>query len=222
MTTKSCLYLKPRATEAEGREKREEFSDLIESSIEQAGLTPLGESGKGLEVADISMEVGEMVYQANVVVVDATRYEERAGSGFPLCPFLYYFMALSHSLGNKTILVTDNARHLPPSLVSPHTVTCAEQNHRAFQAFKRKFSRVAQEILDEDIKPDNPIQAYLKAVELDELARDSTRAQAEIARLRAKGDESQAAEAVLKAKERVKEETERIVFRRVSDAEGAD
>src|SRR5213080_3412577 len=96
----SCLFLKPQVTTAEDREnQRRDIETFIKPAIKQAGLSVLNDQLDGVEVDDISDDLVQKVYEAHVLVIDANCYET-AGL-FRLSPYLYYFIAIGHSLGNQ-------------------------------------------------------------------------------------------------------------------------
>lgn len=171
MTIKSCVLIKPHPSTSEGREQQERhIKNLIGPAIRQANLELVGDEA-GCSTDDVTPVLIRQVYEADIVVVDANCYE--TGSVASFSPFLYYFIALRHTLGNQTILVSQTTDHLPHSLRKHHTLSY--QPDESWQ-FYQQFMEVVQAIRSgEDQRPDNPIQEYLQELEYrakeEELAR---------------------------------------------------
>jgi hypothetical protein len=85
-------------------------------------------------------------------------------------------MAIGHSRGNATILVTNTTTHLPHNLVSYHTLTYASIYSSAeIWAFTYRFAHIVRRIREQQNRePDNPIQEYLKEEKLAEAGRQIT------------------------------------------------
>jgi hypothetical protein len=176
MTT-SCLFLKPQVATAEGREKQGlDIKNFIRPAIEQAGLSAIDNQMDGLEVSDISDDLIQKIYDADVLIMDANCYET---SGiFQLSPYLYYYMALGHSRGNITILVTNTIAHLPYNLIKYHTLIYSSTD---IWKFINKFKAAIEEIRQgqHEDSPDNPIQNYLHQDALARARRQIAELQAE-------------------------------------------
>ncbi|HJT75636.1 MAG TPA: serine protease [Gemmataceae bacterium] len=156
----TCLLIKPRVGHAEGREQqRDDIENLVLPALEQAGLRLPDEHPAGVEVHDISPELIQVLDEAGIVVIDANCYERDVP--FPLSPYLFYFMALAHTKGSSTILVSRSSNHLPVCLQGrPHTLTYATNRVREFD---RAFRAAVQKIQARaDEKPDNPVQEYVR------------------------------------------------------------
>jgi len=200
-----CLYIKPDTTLAESRDRRDnKVEKLIKRAVKEAGLTLLNDGGV---IADrISGEVIKQILEADIVVMDTNSYES---SDRFLSPLLYYLMAFSHTLGNKTVLVSDSRDHLQGCLVHHHTLTYNKNmGMDDFEKFSEEFCETVKKIQEGDDRSDNPIQDYLSRlaskntedelrrlkVESDDISEKVARMEAELARQR---DENQK----LKAKE---------------------
>ncbi len=208
----TCVFLKPDATTPEGRERRNKVERFIKAAIAQSGLTLLGEDNAKEEivVTDVSTKVIAPLYQADVVVVDANCYEDAPGRGaFGLSPLLYYLVALSHSRGNQTILVAENVSHLPRSFVREHTIDYKKVDFDAIEQFKDKFQEVVTEIINENNdKPDNPIQEYLRDIQEKDKARRIAQLESEVERLKRDATADQ-----IRASEQLRQTGGRIKFR---------
>lgn len=160
----TCLFLKPQVTTAEGREKqRQDIKNFIIPAITQARLEVIDDQVEGLEVSDISDDVVRKIYKADVLIIDANCYE--TSGVFRLSPYLYYYLAIGHSRGNSTILVTNTIAHLPHNLVKYHTLTYSLDE---IWVFITRFASAVEEIRqrrNED-NPDNPVQYYLHMEDL--------------------------------------------------------
>jgi hypothetical protein len=180
--TNTYLFLKPQISTAEGRDnQRKDIETFVRRAIKQAGLLSLDEQTDGIEVTDISDELIQKVYEADVLIIDANCYE--ATGHFKLSPYLYYYMALGHALGrNHTILITNTVKDLPVNLVKYHTLTYSRDD--VFQ-FIDRFAAVVEEIrLQKNTKAGNPIQNYLDRKALVETQRRLAQTEAEIEELR--------------------------------------
>jgi hypothetical protein len=165
-------------------EQQRVFRNIVRPAVRQAQLTLFDETTEGVVVNDISPELIEQVHEADVVVADVSCYE--TSGAFSLSPLLCYFIALSHSLGNRTILVAHSTAHLPAHLQKHHTLTYSSENPVDFYD---RFERVARGILaGEDNRPDNPIQEYRKekdtAEEIAQAKAQAAEKEAQLKRLR--------------------------------------
>jgi hypothetical protein len=155
----SYLFLKPETTRLEDWEKQEQdIKKIILPAIAYAELSAIDDQTEGFVVFGISDAMIQKTYKADILIIDANRYE--TSGTFQLSPYLYYYMAIGHSRGNATILLTNTAEHLPPNLVKYHTLTYSAAEAWAFVA---RFVNVVDEIRkQQNTQPDNPIQDYLK------------------------------------------------------------
>ena len=163
---KTCLFLKPPVTSADKQKQQEvAIEGYIKPAIAMAGLSMLDDQVDGLEVDDISYDLVKSVYTADLLIVDADCYET-AGS-FRLSPHLFYLIALGHSLGNHTILVTSTTAHLPNRLIEYHTLTYSSVfSPDSVKRFTNNFKRIVEDLRKDPIgSPDNPIQGFLKQQE---------------------------------------------------------
>lgn len=179
MIDNQCLLLKPRVSTADGRERQESNIDnVIRLAIDQADLVVEGEAG--IEVVDITLELIQKIDEATVVVVDAQSYEQTGA--FTLSPFLFYLLAIAHTLGNKTILVAPTTTHLPHSLLREHTLTYSGDNLRGFI---RRFKEIVVEIQNkQNFRPDNPYQEFLREKLVKEEQARARMAEEELRKLR--------------------------------------
>jgi len=177
----TCLYIKPDTTLAESRDRRDnEVETLISMAVKDADLTLLNDRGV---IADrISDELIRQVAEADIVVIDAHSYEK---SDAFLSPSLYYLMAFSHTLGNKTILVSDSLSHLQRCMINHHTLTYTDAGIAGFRIFSQEFCETVKRIQAGDDKPDNPIQDYLKSVSSRDAENKLERLEAEVSRYKA-------------------------------------
>src|SRR5436309_16111224 len=133
-----------------------DINRYIKPAIMQAQLSAI-DSIDGLVVSDISDDLIEKIYKADVLVIDANCYEP--DGLYQFSHYLYYYIAIGHSRGNMTILVTNNRTHLPPRLVTNHTlIYSSEEIWEFIEQFKLAVAQILQS--QEKEKPDNPIQAY--------------------------------------------------------------
>jgi hypothetical protein len=162
MASRSSLLIKPYVSSADGRERQQNDIEIISAAIEQAGLTPLDGSATGHEVReDITNELIEYIHKADVVVVDANCYED--SGTFRVSPLLAYLIGLSHSLGNRTMLVS-RTDHFPHSFLRNHILTYSSDG---VIDFIKRLRGVVEDIFDdEELKSDNPIQQYRKTDDL--------------------------------------------------------
>lgn len=173
MSVKNCLLIKPRVTSAESQiQQNNAITHVIKPAIDQAGLALLGDQD-GLVLNDITEPLVQQVYEADLVVVDANRYE--AADPTPLSPFLCYFIGLRHTMGSRTILVARAVDHLPFTLRLHHTLTYTLEE---IWQFYKQFKQVVATL--EDGRPDNPIQAYFKDLEYKANAEELTRVKIEL------------------------------------------
>ncbi len=200
MTT-SCLFLKPEVKTPQDLVKQmQDINRYIKPAIAQNGLAPLDGQIDGLAVSGILDNLIQRIYQADVIIIDANCYE--TSGTYQFSHYLYYYMAISHLRGNITILVTDAQTHLPPTLVTHHTLTYSAEGIWSFLA---QFKAAVEEILQMQGQgePDNPIQAYRTRTNRDE---ELAEARQKIARLEAEKEE--------KTRE---PQNKSIVFRRVGE-----
>src|SRR5262249_8059546 len=113
------------------------------------------------EVSDISGDIIQKIYEADILIIDANGYEINGTLQLP--PYLYYYIAIGHSRGNATILVTSAKKHLPHELITYHTLVYSD-SVRDFQRFTDQFNVAVEEIRQRknERKPDNPIHSYLQ------------------------------------------------------------
>jgi hypothetical protein len=185
MIVTSCLLLKPQVTEAEKQNQKQNIDIFIKPAIVQAGLTVFDGELDGLEVNDISEELVQKVYETHILIVDANRYDD-AGF-FQFSPYLYYFIALGHSIGNRTILVAEsgNAKlYLPISFIKYHTILYTSETEcpKFIDRFKAAVDEIRQE---RNSRPDNPVQDYLIQKTLEETRKEILSMKAEIEALKA-------------------------------------
>ncbi len=211
MSKNNCLLIKPMPGDQQFRNQQEVIQKVISPAIKEARLNPLG-NPDGVFVTDISRELIRQICEADIVVVDANCYETTRP--YTLSPFLYYCMAVSHSLGNRTILVVDTTStdHLPDSLRRHHMLRYSRQDALDFV---ERFKRVVEEIqTGQSDSPDNPIQEYLKEVDAEPKVieyEDRLRfVEERLGKLAHIKDELEEKEARLKALERRREELSRV------------
>ena len=185
MSLNTCWFIRPKPkTDAGFRQQMEDIRDFIKPAIEMAGLEMLGPDGTGgNEIADVSPELIRYAHEADIVVVDANRYDEES---FASAPYLCYFLAFRHAMGNRTLLVCKAKTHLPATLQMHHTLVYGGQNTLQFV---QRFKQTVENILGgRDSNPDNPIQQFLREKGLaDQVKQAQAEAQAkaeEIARLK--------------------------------------
>ena len=213
----TCLFLKPDVSSAEGREARDNhLGALVLRAIRDANLSLLGvglggNTSEGIVVENIKSDIVPLIYQADVVVIDVTQYEPPGEHGHALSPHLFYFMAVSHSLANKTILVaSDSTNHLPPSLITDHTLKYSDRGIRGIEEFENNFERIVANIFSDEPQIDNPIQGYLVRLRAEETTE-------EVARLRAQIDQLEAKKSQMASEPLGK--PDRITFRPISRTE---
>jgi len=165
MINHTCLLIKPNLTDpALLVQQQGDIQSIIKQAIRQAGLTLLGRHD-GIVVQDIPSHLVnplmEQLHQTDIVLVDANPYNVAGATA--LSPYLYYFIALRHAMGNRTILVTRSAHGLPPSLIKHHTLIYGV-DPAGIADFYERFCDVVKAILEgKDDEPDNPFQEYLQA-----------------------------------------------------------
>jgi hypothetical protein len=175
MTT-LCLFLKPQVIAEEERERQiQDIKLFIKPAIVHAGLSVIDDQIDGLEVADISDDVVQKIFKADVLVIDANWYQT---SGiYQLSPYLYYYMAVGHSRGNATILVANTTMYLSHTLVRHHTLTYSAADSWMFTL---RFMAAVNEIRErQNTEPDNPIQDCLKEEKLAKASRRISELKAE-------------------------------------------
>lgn len=174
MSSNICLFIKPKIRVGDDfMQQQREFRVIVKPAIKQAGLTLFDPEHEGTAISEISSELVEKISEADIVIVDANRYEE---TGLPLSPPLCYFIGLRHAFGNRTILIARASGHLPASFQKHHTLF---YSHDDPPEFYERFEKVAKSILSgENDKPDNPIQEHLKEKRA---AQESSRSKAESA-----------------------------------------
>ncbi len=153
----SCLILAPRVANIkknpEGFAQQGQDIKIFRQAVNQARLDPLGDQFVIL-VEDVSPDLVEKLYRVDFVLVDANRYESVREE-----LSLLYLIAVSHSLGNHTILLTRSADHLPRGLTRHHILTYKDEEIvRFFDAFEATIEKIRG---DEDRRPENPIQEFL-------------------------------------------------------------
>lgn len=181
MTT-TCLFLKPQVITPEGRERqKQDIETFIKPAFDHAGLTVLDNQLDGLAVSDISSDIIQKIYKADILVVDANCYE--TSGFFLLSPYLYYYIAIGHSRGNATILVANSLTHLPHNLIKHHTLAYSLPK---IWYFINSFKTAIEGIQLQSDETDNPIQEYHKNLEAQEAL---ARARQEIAQLQKEKEE---------------------------------
>lgn len=220
MTELTCLLIKPYPSTPEGRETQQsDIQDIIEAAISGAGLK-MANAGKGITVEDdIPRELIRQLYDADVVVVDANRYEE--DGVFKLSPFLYYLMGVHHALSNRTILVSTSRAHLPATLQMGHTLFY-ERTVPGARKFARRFQSLIRQIkADWDQgEPGNPVQSYRRHKE--QLAREKELARERAEKKALEEDLAKKKEELEKARQQGKRPStvpQRIEFRPVGKKE---
>jgi hypothetical protein len=178
----SCLFLKPEIITPQDREKQEQdIKRILIPAIAQARLSPIDDQIGGIVVSDISDDLVQKACKADILIIDANWYE--ITDVFQLSPYLYYYMAIGHSRGNATILVTNTTTHLPHNLVKYHTLTYASVYSSAeIWSFTYRFVHVVNGIQEQQNRqPDNPIQDYFSRKKLAEVRRRRAEREAEMA-----------------------------------------
>ena len=149
MSSNICLFIKPKIRVGDDfMQQQREFRVIVKPAIKQAGLTLFDPEHEGTAISEISSELVEKISEADIVIVDANRYEE---TGLPLSPPLCYFIGLRHAFGNRTILIARASGHLPASFQKHHTLF---YSHDDPPEFYERFEKVAKSILSGE--NDNP------------------------------------------------------------------
>jgi len=220
MTNSKCVFLKPEVQSSNDRERRDDvYGELIVSAIKEAqmDLVAVDDEQDGVVVGDVTEELVGLVYDADIVIIDANQYTEDDGQT-NLSMYLYYLMAFSHSLGNKTILVCEKSEHLKAALHTHHALIYDYQGEgpKGFKKFKKQLKRMVEDIQGGSTRADNPIQAHFNWLNSQKLVEDSARKDAEIERLRRKSKEFAEKQAeVASSKRQFSELTEKIIFKPV-------
>jgi hypothetical protein len=131
---------------------------LIIPAIKQAGLTLHSGESEGSQVNGITFDLIRQVAEADIVVIDANCYETHGA--FTLSPYLFYLLALRHTLGNQTILVAAAFDRFPAILQRDHALTYVENEPAVFYEQFESTIRAIEAQTSGDT--DNPIQDYLR------------------------------------------------------------
>ncbi len=170
----TCIIIKPKPSLADDREKqRELIEDIIEDAIRQTDLQLKSPKGGILVEDDVSEELVRQILESDIIVIDANCYEcydkKEKETDKPrydvhkLSPFLYYFLGIRHTMGNKTILVSKSKVHLPATLQKHHTLFYDRTPIKKVKHFTSRFQRIVKKIIEEgnEGEPDNPVQAII-------------------------------------------------------------
>lgn len=205
---KTCLLLRPYVTDANDKDRQENDLKNIKQAITKINLRLLGPSQEGIVVQDISFDLIEEVYYADVIVIDVNEYP----SAINFLPYLYYLKGWSHALWDKTILVAQKIEHLPLSLQrSSYTLGYSENPWGFFSDFQNAIKGILEK---NSRRANNPIQSFLRGItpsESEELAK----AKEKILQLEEKLNEANRRVDDLKKRPVAATKPERIEFRRV-------
>lgn len=196
MTQLTCLFIKPKPSTPGGQiTQQDDIRDYIDPAITNADLKIIGRRDGIFIENDIPQQLIRQLYDADVVVIDANRYESE--TLYSLSPFLYYLMGVHHALNNRTILISASRTHLPATLQMHHTLFY-ERTVPGARQFAQNFGTLLEQIKEngDNGEPGNPVQFYRRH-------KEQLEHEQELARLRAE------AQASKEAKEKLAEELRR-------------
>jgi len=131
---------------------REELKEVYEYGIKPAVI----DSGYRCIRADESISIGnitriiiEHILQADVIIADLTGHN----------PNVFYELGVSHSVGNKTIMITQDIQSVPFDIKS-YRIISYEQTIEGAQGLRGQISKEIHNIDYWSISPTNPVQDF--------------------------------------------------------------
>jgi hypothetical protein len=131
---------------------REELKEVYEYGIKPAVI----ESGSRCIRADESISIGnitrdiiEHILQADVIVADLTGHN----------PNVFYELGVAHSVGNKTIMITQDIESIPFD-ISPYRIISYEQTIEGAQRLREQLLKEIHNIDSWSRRPTNPVQDF--------------------------------------------------------------